>query len=200
MHRRLDYEHDRSSGTFGMTTCVLFIQGGGEGAHVVDERLAASLQRALGADYEVRFPEMPDEADPDVATWIPAIVAELAKAPGRLILVGHSIGGSLLLRALAERAIEQPVAGLFVLAAPTWDGDRWAFDDLRLPRDLHARVAAIPTIVFYHCRDDDIVPFAHLALHGARIPQAHACAIDRGGHQFDDDLAFVAADIRALPA
>jgi predicted alpha/beta hydrolase family esterase len=183
-----------------MTTRVLFIQGGGEGAHAVDAPLAASLQRALGADYEVRFPEMPDEADPDVATWTPAIAAELAKASGRVILVGHSIGGSLLLRTLADRPIARPIAGLFVLAAPTWDGDRWAFDDLRLPRDLHARVAAIPTIAFYHCRDDDIVPFGHLALHGARIPRAHMRAINRGGHQFDDDLAFVAADIRALPA
>src|SRR5690348_6076597 len=83
--------------------------GGGEGAHAVDAPLAASLQRALGADYEVCFPERPDEADPDVATWTPAIAAELAKASGRVILVGHSIGGSLLLRTLADRPTARPI-------------------------------------------------------------------------------------------
>jgi predicted alpha/beta hydrolase family esterase len=180
-----------------MTTCVLFIQGGGAGAHAVDASLAASLRRALGDGYDVRFPVMPDEADPDVATWMPAIAAELEQAPGRVVLVGHSIGGSLLLRMLAERPPEPRIAGLFVLAAPTWDGDRWAYDDLRLPRDLHARVAAIPTIAFYHCRDDDIVPFAHLALNAARIPRATTRELDHGGHQFDHGLDVVAADIRA---
>lgn len=179
-----------------MTANVLFIQGGGEGAHAFDAVLAASLQRALGADYDVRFPQMPDEGDPDAATWSRAIATELARTSGRVILVGHSIGGSLLLRTLSEIPIEPRIAGLFVLAAPAWDGDRWAFDDLRLPRDMHARVGAIPTIVFYHCRDDDDVPFAHLALHAARFPRAITRAFDHGGHRFDDDLGAVAADIR----
>lgn len=44
------------------TTCVLLIQGGGEGAHLEDTPLADSLKRALGSNYDVRFPQMPDEA------------------------------------------------------------------------------------------------------------------------------------------
>ena len=44
-------------------TCVLFVQGGGEGAHDEDAALAASLQRALGGEYEVHFPRMPDEPE-----------------------------------------------------------------------------------------------------------------------------------------
>lgn len=50
-------------------TCVLFIQGGGKGAYHEDAPLADSLKRALGPEYDVRYPQMPDEADPNVESW-----------------------------------------------------------------------------------------------------------------------------------
>jgi predicted alpha/beta hydrolase family esterase len=106
------------------------------------------------------------------------------------------VGGSILLRFLAEEKIEQPIAGLFLLAAPSWDEDRWNFDDLKLPRDIAAKLDPIPRLFFYHCRDDDVVPFAHLALHGARIPRAVLRAFDSGGHQFGHHLTDIAADIQ----
>ena len=182
------------------TTCVLFIQGGGKNAHTEDAPLANSLRRALGPEYDVRFPRMPGEADPNVASWKEKISSEVSRISGRLILVAHSVGGTILLRYLSEEKVEKPVAGLFLLATPSWDEDRWNFDDLRLPRDIADRLALIPRLFFYHCRDDDVVPFAHLALHGARIPQAVTRAFDHGGHQFDNDLTSVATDIRSNDA
>jgi uncharacterized protein len=183
-----------------MTTCVLFIQGGGKGAHSEDAPLANSLKRALGPKYDVRFPRMPDESDPNVATWKEKIASELSRIPGKVILVAHSIGGSILLRYLSEEKVENPIAGLFVLAAPSWDEDRWNYDDLKLPHDIAQKLALIPRLFFYHCRDDDIVPFAHLALHCTRIPQAVTRAVNSGGHQFDNDLTGVATDIRGNDA
>jgi predicted alpha/beta hydrolase family esterase len=175
---------------------VLFIQGGGKGAHSEDAALADSLKRALGTEYVVRFPRMPGEADPNVASWKQAIGAELSRIHGKVVLVAHSVGGSILLRYLSEEKVEIPIAGLFVLAAPSWDEDRWNFDDLKLPRDTVEKLSRVPRVFFYHCRDDDVVPFAHLALHGARIPRAVIRAVDRGGHQFGNDLTDVANDIR----
>ena len=177
-------------------TYVLFIQGGGKGAHAEDAALADSLKRALGSEYVVRFPLMPVEADPNVASWKQAIGAELSRSHGHVILVAHSVGGSLLLRYLTEEEVGKPIAGLFLLAAPSWDEDHWNFDDLKLPRDVAERLSGVPRLFFYHCRDDDVVPFAHLALHAARIPQAVIRAFDRGGHQFGNDLTHVANDIR----
>ena len=42
---------------------VLFIQGGGKGAHEADNKLAVSLQDALGDEYNVVYPKMPEEDD-----------------------------------------------------------------------------------------------------------------------------------------
>jgi len=106
------------------------------------------------------------------------------------------VGGSILLRYLLEEKVKKPIASLFLLAAPSWDEDHWNFDDLKLPRDIGEKLAVIPQVFIYHCRDDDVVPFTHLALHGAQIPQAVTRAIDSGGHQFGNDLTRVAMDIR----
>lgn len=179
------------------TTDVLFIQGGGEGAYDEDALLADSLRRALGREYEVHYPRMPDEAEPDMEPWKRKISSELSRMHGEVVLVGHSLGGSVVLNYLAEEKVEQPIAGLSVLAAPSWDENRWNFDDLKLPDDMADRLSRIPRIFLYHCRDDDVVPFAHLALHGARIPQAVVRPIGRGGHQFGNDLTDIARDIRA---
>lgn len=104
------------------------------------------------------------------------------------------------MRYLSEEKVEKSVEDLFVLAAPTWDEDQWSFEDLKLPSDIAETLAVIPRIFFYHCRDDDVVPFAHLALHGAQIPQAITRAISSGGHQFGNDLARIAIDIRGNDA
>jgi hypothetical protein len=40
---------------------VLFVQGGGRGAHQADARLVANLVNALGSDYDVHYPVMPHE-------------------------------------------------------------------------------------------------------------------------------------------
>jgi uncharacterized protein len=179
------------------TKHVLFIQGGGAGAHAADAPLAASLRQALGAGYEVHFPRMPGEDDPSLQPWKARIAEEMARLPGPVTLVGHSLGGSMLLSCLAEQAPPVPVAALALLAAPAWDGDRWQFDELLLPDDLAERLAAIPRLLLYHCRDDASVPFAHLALHAARLPRAASVAVEQGGHQFGNDLRAVAADLRA---
>jgi hypothetical protein len=179
-------------------TLVLFIQGGGEGAHDVDALLAASLQKALGAEYDVLFPRMPGESNPNIQTWKAKIAKELEALDGRVILVGHSLGGSALLKYLSEEKVEKPIAGLFLLSAPSWDEENWNFDDLRLPTDLAAKLSRIPRIFLYHNRNDETVPFSHLALHASRLPRAIVRESDRGGHQFGNDLANVASDIRAV--
>ena len=51
---------------------------------------------------------------------------------------------------------------------------------------------------FYHSRDDELVPFGHLALYAEKVPHARFRAFYGRGHQFDDDLSEVAHDIEGL--
>lgn len=51
---------------------------------------------------------------------------------------------------------------------------------------------------FYHSRDDEWAPFAHLALYTAKLPRATVHEFDGRGRQLNDDLTEVARDIRRL--
>src|SRR5262245_59561075 len=115
-----------------MKKYVLFIHGGGgEGAYEEDGILAASLREALGAAYEVRYPKMPLEESAGYADWKTQIAAELSALDDEIILVAHSVGGSILLKYLAEEQVEKPIAGLFLLATPYFGGDEiWNYAEM----------------------------------------------------------------------
>ena len=169
-----------------MTKQVLFIQGGGAGAYDEDKALVASLQEALGAEYDVLYPEMRNEDDPEL--WKPQLSKEVAALDGAVFLVGHSAGASVLLQFLAEERVTNSIVGVFLIATPFWGAEVWQAS--QLPEDL--------PIFFYHSRDDEIVPYAHLALFAEKLPQASICEFDGRGHQFNNDLSDVAADILNL--
>ncbi len=178
---------------------VLFIQGAGEGAYEEDKKLAASLQDALGVDYNVLYPKMSHEENVEYADWKAEIDTELATLADEIILVGHSVGSSVLLKYLSEERIKKSIAGLFLIATPYWGvDDFWKWDEARLPQEVAGKLARIPRIFFYHSRDDEWVPFAHLAIYAEKLPQALIREFDGRGHQFNNDLSEVAADIKTL--
>lgn len=176
---------------------VLFIHGAGEGAFEEDGLLAASLQNALGSAYEVHYPNMPEQDSATYADWKAPIERELASLDDAAILVGHSVGASVLVSYLSERQIDKPVSALLLLATPYWGADEfWTWDEVHLGEDIATKLASIPRIFLYHSRDDDTVPFAHLAMYAAKLPQATVRVFDGRGHQFGNDLSEVAEDIR----
>lgn len=180
-----------------MTKQILFIHGGGgESAYEEDGILVASLQKALGVAYEVRYPKMPLEESAGYADWKAQIAMELSALNDQVILVTHSVGGSILLKYLVEEQVEKSITGLFLLATPYFGGDEnWNYPEMNLPQDFATKLPAIPRIFLYHSRDDEVVPFAHLGLYAAKLPQAIVRIFDGRGHQFRNDLADVAKDI-----
>jgi predicted alpha/beta hydrolase family esterase len=181
-----------------MNKQVLFVHGGGEGAYEEDKKLAENLQNALRAAFDVRCPRMPDEASPDSEAWKGTIARELAALDGEVVLVGHSLGAFVLLRYITEEAVEKPVAGLFLVAAPYVGTEGWQVEEDALPEDFASKLPEGLPVFLYHSRDDEVVPFAHLALYAEKLPQASIHEFDGRGHQFDDDLSEVARDIKEL--
>jgi predicted alpha/beta hydrolase family esterase len=180
---------------------ILFIQGGGEGAYEEDGQLVAYLRNALGAAYEVLYPQMPNESDPDYEPWKVQIKKELAALEGEVILIGHSLGSSFLLKYVSEEKIEKTIAGIFLMATPYWGGDGWlyeGYEGIALPEDFASKLPSGAPIFLYHSRDDGFVPFAHLALYAEKLPQATIREFDGRGHQFNNDLSEVVEDIKSL--
>ncbi len=180
-----------------MPTPVLFIQGGSEGAHAADAELADSLQRALGQDYAVAYPAMPGEEEPNYLAWKAEILQQLKSMGSDAVLVGHSIGASVISKLLTEEP--PPVRGVFLIAAPFWHThDFWNWKEAELPGDAAARVPKNVPLFFYHGREDETVPIAHLKMYSRLFPEATIRRLDDLDHQLKGDLSAVAEDIRGL--
>ena len=177
---------------------ILFIQGGGAGAHNVDGHLVADLRRCLGSAYEVRYPAMPREEEPDYHRWKPEIEKELSALPDRSVLVGHSLGASFHLKYLAENRTGKLLRGIFLIATPYWGGKGWRYEgweQVALPDDFATKLPPKTPLFLYHGRDDATVPFAHLALYADKLLHATVRALDRRDHQLNSRLSDVAFDI-----
>ena len=169
-------------------------QGPGEGS----EPLVGRLREELGAEYEVQFPIMPDtETDPHYEPWRERLEAELASLEGKVIIMGHSLGGSVALKYLGEGGLDG-VAGLVIAEAPFWGSTGWE-REWALPEGWPPEGAELPPIHLFHSRDDEEVPFAHLDRYAERLPEATARPLDGCGHLLDrGDISEVVAAIRSL--
>jgi pimeloyl-ACP methyl ester carboxylesterase len=178
---------------------VLFIQGGGAGTHDEwDDKLVDSLRRELGDAYEIRYPRMPDEDDPNDAAWGPAISEAMAALEDDAIVVGHSVGGTLLIHTLAERPPDVSLAAIVLIAAPFVGAGGWPGEEFELPGNLGALLPAGVPVHLFHGRADDEVPPTHADLYVRAIPQAQVHRLPGRDHQLGNDLGDVATVIRAL--
>ena len=163
-------------------TRIVFAHGAG--ATPADPPLPA-LRALLGPGYEI---EAPDLGPPDPAAWT-AKLKPLLMQEGTIFL-GHSLGGSQILKGLAELGPMARPRAVVTLAAPLWGMPGWEVPEFALPAYAPDALAHLPLRMF-HSRDDEVVAFDHLTAWKALLPQARLYPVDGQGHQFEGDLSAV---------
>ncbi|PYZ94953.1 hypothetical protein CR194_05400 [Salipaludibacillus keqinensis] len=179
---------------------ILFIHSAGpQDLNQGSSGLKVCLQKNLGEEYALLAPKMPDPENPTYALWKAQLEKELASFEDEIILIGHSLGGSVLLKYLSEGPCEQPISALFMIASPYWGvDDDWRKEDFRLQDDFAAKLPHIPQIFLYHSQNEDIVPFAHVEHYKEKLPLAKIRIIDGAEHLFDDGLPELLTDLKEL--
>jgi predicted alpha/beta hydrolase family esterase len=178
---------------------LLFVQGGGKGTHDQwDNKLVESLRQELGPDYEIHYPRMPSEDDPSYALWKPTLQSVLETLIDGAILVGHSVGGTILVKVLSEHASARKFGAIFLIAAPFVGDGGWPADDLQFPSDLGARLPKGVPVHFYHGLEDEVAPPSHLERYARAVPQARVHRLPERDHQLNNDLREVAETILSL--
>jgi len=163
-----------------------------------DNHLVDSLRDELGPSYEIRYPVMPNEADPKYADWKPALDAELTALEPGAVVVGHSVGGTILIHALASSTTRHDLRAICLISAPFVGPGGWDQGDIEPQPNLADRLPRDVPVFLYHGTDDEEVPFAHLELYARLIPRAHVRRLTGRDHQLNNRLTEVAADIRGL--
>jgi predicted alpha/beta hydrolase family esterase len=185
-----------------MATPVLVLhssgpQGPGEGT----EPFATRLREELGPEFEVSFPIMPSLNDPHYEPWSERIGQILEEAEEPLIVVGHSLGGSVFLKRVAETGRYDPVIGLVLVAVPVWGREAEWEREWALPEGWPDAETTLPPTFLFHSRDDDVIPFSHLDGYAALLPDASVHPLDGYGHLYDrGDLSVILDAIRDLAA
>jgi predicted alpha/beta hydrolase family esterase len=179
---------------------VLFIHSAGsQDLHQGSSDLKAYLQKALSDEYILLDPKMPDPENPKYTLWKAQLEKEFASLNGDMILIGHSLGGSVLLKYLSEEACKQSISGLFMIAAPYWgEDDDWLVEEYTLPENFASKLPQISQIFLYHSRNDEIVPSVHFEHYKEKLPQANTRILDGSEHAFSDGLPELVNDIKEL--
>jgi predicted alpha/beta hydrolase family esterase len=77
---------------------------------------AAEQLRSLG--WEVEAPAMPDPNHPSLQPWLSAITESVGLPTPQTVLVGHSLGGTAILRYLEQLRLASSVGGAVLVGAP----------------------------------------------------------------------------------
>jgi predicted alpha/beta hydrolase family esterase len=179
-----------------MTKNVLFIHGAGEQSEAERDGPLAALRAGLGPGTRLAAPIMPTPGAPDAAAWEAALGEHLRLQQVPLVLVGHSLGGSMIFKYLAKHGVPAGLAGVVSIAAPFWGMPDWDQQEWRLPRGFETRLAELPRIALYHSRDDEVVPVSHVDRYAKALPKALVHKVDGRGHMFDDgNVADILEDI-----
>ena len=181
-----------------MARQILFVQGAGKGVHDCwDNKLVASLEQELGDGYAVRYPRMPGEDEPGYEAWKAALAEEFNRLKDGAILVGHSVGGTILIHMLAEQLPKFSIGGLFLVAAPFTGEGGWPSDEMEARTDFGERLPKGLPVHLYHGADDAEVPVGHVDLYAKTLPHAVVRMIEGADHQLNENMSPVARDIRA---
>ena len=179
---------------------VLFVQGAGAHAHDADRALADTLAQELGDRFQVVFPRLPGEADPDTEAWKRAIAAEAHRA-GAAIVVAHSAGAANVADLMAEGRYGRDMPrlrGLFLLAPPFVGPGGWALEGFHLDHATSRQSLDGLPLHLYFGSADATVPPAHATLYAAVFPDAAIHRLRDCDHQFAGHLGRVAHDIRGV--
>ena len=154
-------------------TTVLFIhsagpQGRGEGSSALLEGLGAAMQDGPG----LHAPLMPEPDNPDAEAWIAACQSEIAGISDDMVLVGHSLGGSIILQTLARFGQPANLVGVITLASPFWGAAGWDFESYAIPENGTEAVRQLPRLVMLQGEEDEVVAADHLDLYKALLPNA----------------------------
>lgn len=181
-----------------MSTTILIIHGAGDRSFwIMTQKWVPFLKSSLGPGYDVVAPEMPTPKYPQFAKWKNLIKKTIAGIRGPIILVGHSLGGTVLLKYLAEVAIPNPITGLYLIASPYFSGDQgWNYQDFFIHKDPTELLGQFP-VYSYHSTDDLVVPVAHQGFYASKFPTAIVRTLSGHGHEYSKkEFIEIIEDIR----
>ncbi len=154
------------------------------------------LRQKLGEGYEVILPAMPNKTNARFKEWKLWFGKLIPFLNDGVILMGHSLGGSFVVKYLSENKFPKKIKAVFLVGAVyDTDCDGYSLAGFALPHTLNLQTEQI---YLYHSTDDPVVPFSALEKYRKALPKAHTRIFDDRKHLNQEEFPELVEDIRNL--
>ena len=157
-----------------------------------------NLAHTLGNGYQVIRPEMPSKRNAKYLEWKIWFEKFVPYVNDGVILVGSSLGGTFIAKYLSENKFPKKIKAIFLIAACFEDLPQESLLDFNLPENLKKMESQSEKIILYQSKDDDVVPFQHLAKFQSALPKSTVRIFDNRQHFNQKELPELAEDIKRL--
>ncbi len=145
-----------------------------------------TLASELGDSYEILRPRMPNGANARYKEWKIWFERIAEVLNNELILIGHSLGGTFLVKYLSENIFSKQIKATILVAAPFDDSDdidgQESLIDFILPPLLEKFIKQGGKIYLLHSKDDPIIPFTQFTKYQNRLPGAKVVVFNDKKH------------------
>ena len=160
-----------------------------------------NLQEALGDDYQVITPRMPNKNNARYLEWKIWLNGFIDQIDENAIFIGHSMGGIFLAKYLSET--KRNYKALVLVAAPFGDGDEgkelreslgdFNFDDKDMLKNL-----ADDKVTLFHSTDDPVVQYSDSDMYLTYLPHAKRVTLEGRSHCNQETFPEVTQLVRSL--
>lgn len=177
---------------------IVFIQGAGNVTTEEEQVITNALKIKLGDNFRIIYPHMPDADNPSYQSWDAVLTQNLKNLSGKVILLGHSLGASIILKHFSKEAVPDKVIGMILFGAPYWKNQNWDVSEYVIEDDFLPNLNKLENIYFYYSLDDEVIPYSHLESYQKLLPQANWRIISGADHSYHSAITDMAKDIKEL--
>ena len=157
--------------------------------------LVMYLKSKLSDEFEIIFPIIEKPKSPTYEKFKKMFALAFAKTTEPVILIGHSLGGSTLLKYLSEEKPTISTSALFLISTPHWKNNMKEFE---LKTNFQDFLKDIPAVFLYHSKDDTDVPFENLKFYEDSFKTGIVRELPGKEHSFSKGLPELVTDIKSL--
>ncbi len=157
-----------------------------------------TLAKNITAAHDYHFIQMPNAMNAEYQAWSIWFEKVIPFLRNNVILIGHSLGGSFLLRYLSSHVLPVNVAQLHLVAPGVDELDCPGMGSFSTNLDNWKGFESnIANIYLWHSFDDELVPIHHSERLMVKIPDAHFTKFTDRGHFIQESFPELEAVIVA---
>ncbi|WP_161662288.1 alpha/beta hydrolase [Pedobacter sp. V48] len=181
-----------------MDYTILLIQGAGEVTSAQEQIIVAALKSKLGDGFTIIYPPMPDADTPTYLAWESVLTTNLEYLSEKVILLGHSLGASIILKHFSREPVPEKVIGMILFGVPYWKDQHWDVSEYAIEDEFLGNLNKLDPIYFYHSLADEVIPDDQFRAYQKLIPKAHWRVFSGMDHSYHAAIPEMVKDIQEL--